>query len=487
MSKCIRYGLVRQPDSSHIYYENNDALYKEIQATYFGRMDRRTRKVVPNFIMNANNDPFFQKFIANRSSAKNIDDAIGKQSIKLTNRLLLQAYKFLRESLEDVTYQGGEEFNPESLITIEDFISKRLSVILILVSDEADAYTLFETLNERGLELSVLDLLKNHIFKKADNQIETVKSRWIEMFANLDDKIGVRFLRHYWVSRHGRVQAGQLFRDIREKTGTQSQALNLSEDLLECSYVYNALSISDHPLWDDFRKRVRSDIYSLNVLNAVQCYPVLLGAYEKLDSDNFERVVRQMVVIAVRYSLICGLRTGALEIRYADVALQISTGKIRSAGGVYQAIKDLYPDDDAFRASFQTKEVRIAKQARYLLRQLEMEASGPDLEPTLDTGKLNLEHIAPRIMSENWRDIGDLQGKDYDDWVYRIGNQVLLEGRVNRELSRKPYNEKKTFLKEARLALTKSAAQYERWTTEAIAKRQAELSELAVSCWRYDL
>jgi len=38
--------------------------------------------------------------------------------------------------------------------------------ILITVEDEINAYTVFETLNARGLELTTTDLLKNYLFSR---------------------------------------------------------------------------------------------------------------------------------------------------------------------------------------------------------------------------------------------------------------------------------------------------------------------------------
>lgn len=470
-----------------IYYENNDDLWKEIQATYFGRKDRRTREVVPNFQMNSINDPVFQRYIANITARAKISEYSKKGTTKLTNRRLLNAYLYLRDVIEKKTSKVTEEFNPSFLIDLEDFMSKRLTTILVTVSDEADAFTLFETLNERGLELSILDLLKNHIFGKAKVKIESVKQNWTEMMVNLDEDVGVRFLRHYWVSKNGRVQAGRLFRDIREKANTQSKVFSLSEDLKSSAMIYTALSTADHSLWDDYSQNLRDCIRELRLLNAIQCYPVLLAAYEKFDDTNFERVARIMLVVAVRYSLICGFRTGALEIHYADIAHRISKGEIRKAGVTFRALRDIYPSDKTFHTHFKEKEIRTAKQGRYLLGELEVYKTGNQLEPTSDTDKINLEHIAPKNPNENWKDIGDTRGQDYENWAYRLGNQVLIDTRINKEIAGKAFEDKKKFLKKSPFSLTSSVVKYSQWTTKEIEERQVELADLAVKCWEYEL
>lgn len=469
-----------------IYYENNDDLWKDLQSTYFGRRDRRTRDIVSNFMMNSTNNEFFQKFITNRASKDKIQAALRRKTTRPTNRRLLQAYLYLRSQVESLTGQGIEGLNTNPLIELEDFLSKKLTVILVTVSDEADAFMLFETLNERGLELSILDLLKNHIFRKARGRIETVKQKWQEMNANLDEKSGIRFLRHYWVSRYGRIQAGRLFHDIRDKTVTEPAVIKLSSDLAEASIIYAALSSQDHPLWEDHTETLRRYIRNLDILNAIQCYPVLLASYEKLDSKDFEKTVWIMLVMAVRYSLIGGLRTGAIEIRYAELASRINQGKIKGAGALAREIRDLYPTDQDFSAKFTDKEIHVPKHSRFLLRELEIEARGDDLEPSLDPRDLNLDHVAPKVRNQHWNDIGDLAGIDYEDWAERLGNQVLLDTKINRELGSGSFSKKKTVYQKSKLILTSDVGKAEKWTTAEIVKRQKSLAELAVRRWRLE-
>jgi hypothetical protein len=398
----------------------------------------------------------------------------------------LQAYLYLRDQVDSLIGYGLEQLNTGPLIDLEEFLSKKLTVILVTVSDEADAFMLFETLNERGLELSILDLLKNHLFGKARNKIELVKQKWLEMNTNLDERAGVRFLRHLWVSKHGRIQAGRLFRDIRDKTGTLSAVLELATDLSHSSFVYAALSGSNDPFWEDHSENLRRNIRSLDVLGAIQCYPVLLAAYGKLDSDDFEKTVWIMLVMALRYSLIGGLRTGALEIRYAELAHKITREEIRRAGAIVRGLRDLYPSDRDFHTKFANKQVHVAKHSRFLLHELEIEARADGLEPIFDPRDLNLDHIAPETQNQHWKDIGDLADTEYEDWVARLGNQVLLDSKMNRELGGGPFEKKRALYQESNLMLTQEVGAVNSWITSEIAERQQRLAELAVKRWKLD-
>ncbi|ACL63339.1 DUF262 domain-containing protein [Methylobacterium nodulans] len=467
------------------YLERGDSLGGTLQSTYFGHIDRRTRETIPKFTMNSTNNETFKNFIAEIKPMKDFENAEKNRKTKLSNKRLLQAYIFLKGKVDELTMASGT-FSSAPLADIEDFLKEKLSVIQIVVSDEADAFALFETLNERGIELSILDLLKNHFFKVADKSRETVKQRWFETLSNLDENVGSKFIRHYWVSKNGRVQAGRLYRVLRDSAKNKADVLRLSEDLLHDSRLYSALTVSDDELWDGRPQQVRDDISTLKLLNASQCLPVLLAAHRKMEDGHFDRVLHLMMVMAVRYSLICQYRTGALEIAYADIAHKISSGELRRAGAVRRELSDLYPRDDDFRSHFCSREIKTAKHARFLLRALDATSTGGIISPVSDAASVNLEHIAPKTKNQHWS-IGDLKGESYEGWVYRIGNQALLEKTLNHSIGNGSFTEKKVAFSQSQIALTKPVADRDSWTTAEIQARQVQLADLAVKCWRYDV
>ena len=59
-------------------------------------------------------------------------------------------------------------------------------MIWVNVPDESSAYIIFETMNDRGLELSAADLIKNYLFGRAEEELEIVKGNWFRMVGSLD-------------------------------------------------------------------------------------------------------------------------------------------------------------------------------------------------------------------------------------------------------------------------------------------------------------
>ena len=100
-----------------------------------------------------------------------------KNTIQDSDKLLLQAYHFFSEKVADlfIDNHNGEE--------IANFLNKvvaeKLMFIQIIVEDELSAYTVFETLNSRGVGLTVTDLLKNYLFSVSTKvDLPHVKKKW---------------------------------------------------------------------------------------------------------------------------------------------------------------------------------------------------------------------------------------------------------------------------------------------------------------------
>ena len=109
-----------------------------------------------------------------------------------------------------------------------------------------------------------------------------------------------------------------------------------------------------------------------------------------------------MTIMTVRYSLVCAFRTGALEINYAEIARDISSGKLKRSGAVFRQLAELYPSDQTFMSAFATLQVASGKHARFLLRELESGAN-QGLAPVDDPATLNVEYVAPKARNQHWR------------------------------------------------------------------------------------
>lgn len=93
---------------------------------------------------------------------KIIDGApeVETSSGKTSNRIIKAKYFFQREIQQEFFNKSG---SLNKLSEFQQFISKKIKFVSIVVEDEFDAYTIFESLNSKGMDLSLADLLKNKI------------------------------------------------------------------------------------------------------------------------------------------------------------------------------------------------------------------------------------------------------------------------------------------------------------------------------------
>ena len=108
-------------------------------------------------LINETPKPFFQK------SIQNYDQESGNSKTDEEKRLK-RAYDIIIDEITELKKEcdGGDFLS--YLKAIRDQILN-LKTIFITVDTEEDAYTIFETLNARGINLDAIDLIKNQLFK----------------------------------------------------------------------------------------------------------------------------------------------------------------------------------------------------------------------------------------------------------------------------------------------------------------------------------
>jgi uncharacterized protein with ParB-like and HNH nuclease domain len=479
----IRYLFRTNGDDQRVDWFNNE---------YFGKKDINTLELQPKFQMNEVNDEIFQKYIVADADEASLKIATKGLLKKDSNYLLLRTEFTIRELLKKRQKDfSGQDFDRTTLLGLHTFLREHVYVLLLKVADEADAYMIFETLNDRGRELSTMDLLKNHIFDKSGGYLDTVKAQWALLRDNLSDiDPKDRFFYHYWTSFHGRTSKPQLFRLMRKGITNPKTAVEFSKNLSEISKLYSALIGPSSTYWNEYDQTTRDNLEVLSLLDAQQALPILIAAAKEFSSNEFSKLTRIIVVMAVRYNLICELRTGVLANYYVDIPKKIRSKDILKSAKVFREIKEIYPSDEDFQKAFSSKILRDSRKARYLLGEIENSVSGGKTQIVNDSKKVNLDHILPRNPSQEWRDtLKSIGEDDVQKYIYRIGNFALVSSTLNKGQGSKSFESKKgeIYAKEREIYFTKSLCDYATWIASDIEHRQREIARAAVNTWRIDI
>jgi hypothetical protein len=454
----------------------------QIQNDYIALRKLGRDEFKPRLLLNENNNRTFQDFVVVEKDLESIETQLTKLKKHDPNRNLLEALRLCDKQVQGLTQKAKES----GLFDLVEYLRDNVKIVQLTVPDEANAFTVFETLNARGLDLSILDLVKNYLFGKCGpDSLREVKMYWTQMMTNLTNVPADDFLKAYWTSRHGRIQSAQMYRSFKSIADSPRKIADTSLDMQKASEQYAVLEIADDPFWAVVSERSRESIRALKILAARQSHPVLLSALARFSPRELQRLIRLLEVFIVRYQLIGGGRTGRLEIACAGLAAAIYDGKVKSANEAFREIRSIYPSDDDFRANFAEKQERNGRKARFILETLEVSLAKKGAKELTPSKSLTLEHILPRNPDSSWKNILEKDEDFADECTYRLGNLCLLTS-VNKELGAKSFAEKRKVYAQSALVFTKRLSDYPEWNRESVEKRQTEMARNAVSAWRFD-
>jgi hypothetical protein len=452
----------------------------EVQRDFIASKDRRSLASTPHLILNAEDAAFFKAAVVDGSGET-------PSSLLPSHEKILEARAFFREKL--MAYAPEESIDArDRLLSWVDYLEKNAIVIVVDVADELDAFLIFETLNYRGVPLTVADLLKNYLFGQSGTHLDTVQRSWASAVGTLeatgDPDLFVTFLRHFWISENGLVRERDLFRSLKNKIRTPDQVHAFALKLEGAARNYAALRSPDHDTWSELGVEARADVETLVRLRIEQNRPLLLSAMDGFEARELKNLLRAVVSWTVRGLVVGGIGAGTTEAAYANAAVAVRRGEISTAVDLFDRLKEIVPSDPRFRTGLATYSPPTNKLARYLLLALERREQGrsePELVPNDDESKVNLEHVLPRnARPEEWP---FFSGVDPGDWSQRLGNLTLLQKSRNTRLGNKPFEAKRAVLAASELCLTRSIGEVTDWAPEAIEARQARLADLAVTVW----
>jgi hypothetical protein len=117
------------------------------------------------------------------------------------NRKIFRAFRYFQGRIEEMV--DGENDRLASIMAFLDKVSQAC-LVKIEVASHADAYTLFESLNNRGMPLTAIDLIKNKLLARLETtepgKVDHYFDVWNKLLGYLGDDYSVqeRFFRHYY-------------------------------------------------------------------------------------------------------------------------------------------------------------------------------------------------------------------------------------------------------------------------------------------------
>ena len=449
------------------------------------------------FVLNTQTSyPFLQDNVLSAKS-QSIPAKVGieEESIKAArihfNRKLNELVDEI-ENNEAIPKAKKQSRKKERLLQLRESVLS-LNVILITLDSEEDAYLIFETLNTRGKDLALADLVKNHLAKhlKTKNQsLDGLSLKWTKMRETIEGKRELdtdTFLYHWWLSKYEYTAQKNIYKEFRRKIG-KANALATLDELSSAADQYRAINDPPFANWEKQRAQARSSLEALNLFRVRQQMPLsvaLLRAYESkhLNLSQFSGALQQVERFHFLFTAITSQRSsGGISWMYANLARRLyEAGNAQTeVAAILKELKaklrERIPTEAQFLASFPSLiyTSTISKDrslVRYVLNNVSKHLKIPHTD---DLNDLTIEHLVPQsaIGSGPWT----------EETVGEIGNLMLITSSVNQKLENKDYASKKQILKrQYKSALPEHFWSADELTPELIRQRTVEMAKLAYS------
>ncbi len=449
--------------------------------TYIGEKSISDLYYKTKLTLNENNNSFYQ------SKILEFKEPVNYAKLRDSEKLIYNAYKYFYNKIKKL-------FDTEiSGKILGEFVEKTLDglvFIQITVDDEISAYTVFETLNARGVELTTTDLLKNYLFSlvatlgKNGSEFKILKENWQQIV----DIVGLKkfpvFLRFYINSKQNLVRKERLFKEIKKDIKTPKNAIDLIETLKETAFLYSAILNPTDDFWNDYpkQKQIRKLLEELKLFGVTQPIP-LIFAINKYKKEWLSQLLKSLVNISFRYNVIGKLNPNLMEKVYNKIAIKITQNLYKSFVELKNDLKEIYLNDDTFLNIFKSKSIPTSGKnksiVKYILTKIENQISNQDYH--YYNSNFTIEHILPENFNEEWNEKFQYDAEKY---VYRLGNYILLEEKMNKLSGNKSFKEKQKIYKKSRYKLANSELNYDDWNISSLNNYQDKLAKYAKSIWK---
>jgi len=374
----------------------------------------------------------------------------------------------------------------KELNALRKIVRGDLVMAAIPVTSQRDAFKIFETLNDRGLRLSVPDLLLNFLMGHAEDDLQRNKIRvhWDHMVEGMGRKDIGQFLRHVWVSKFGDLKNQDLFtalKDHIEKQGIKSlEFAQTCSD--ECDLYINLVTANKQHLGN-----AAPYIETLvDKLGFELSLPLLLSAHALVTPVDLEKITRWLLVFVTRYSIILGLDSSGMESTLYSLAREIrGLQPTAILPHIKETLTRKAPNDQQMAAiKIEGEDLQFDQDdAVYLVSRLATHMQTKTKELAL--WNANLEHVFPKNPSAEWT---DKEKEELEPYLWHIGNLTMLGTKLNGNIGNAGFATKKPYYaKNTELDMTqKIANKYQTWNVATILQRAKEIIPLIIEIWNFD-
>jgi hypothetical protein len=377
-----------------------------------------------------------------------------------------------------------------------------LTIVWIPLDHERDdAQAIFESLNDKGLQLTASELLCNYLFTpiiKAKESYEDLHNcKWLAAIRMLDsDERFQEYLRNLFsigetkmVGKHRKVY---VHFKAKNRNLTPASAKQYLFEIFSGAPLYRTIvDPVSYPNKEDAINRLLIAIGNTRMESSTPFVLSVLQAQTtgSLTAEQTQVILRETSVLLVRRKM-----TELATTQYDKMFPQL-LGRIINEGNRLRALHDqfkkheVWVSDQEFEAALESKPLYRSRDlpfTRMVLMEIDKAFQTYGQLPDYTTVN-TIEHMIPQTLDEAWK---TYLGPDAEDEhlpvvIDTIGNLCLLSGPANSAVGQDPFESKKEKYSPV-TALARQIKEHQRhWGIEAVRSRSKDLAKKALGIWAW--
>lgn len=432
---------------------------------------------------------------------------------------LYRAYLYIKQF---ITEKVGDDTATLGKLFMHFF--KKLVYIQIKSPDINDSLKIFETINDRGVGLNPMDLLKNLVFRQVGrDKFYTVKDKWQTLVKILEDnkEKPLRFLRYFIMSNYASIEnspnkSENVVREDEIYMWMSKHVKQTKMDIQPVAFVDRLIENANCYVNFAHGKDVKGEqnVYLDNILrlsgNAFHQHLIVLLAARHFDNDMFNTLCKAIEVYLFYY-LFTREQAKIFEKQFAKWDLSITQIKCLDdlTAFIDANVKPLIERKQAeYKGRFMTFSSNDWQQyrVRYVLSKMAQYVDnyrkGITVEESLApyyAGGIEIEHIMPQTPLAPI----SITEEEYQKQISMLGNLTLIEKSINASIHNDPFNKKVVEYGKSNIYLTRSISSiqnvgnntainrindkllsFDHWDSKTIGERQEMLYNLSLNIWK---
>ncbi|MEE4078459.1 DUF262 domain-containing protein [Pseudomonas viridiflava] len=357
------------------------------------------------------------------------------------------AFEFFYKAIDEYL-DKNPDYREDNIRNLAEALTESFYVLVVRTASLSLAYRLFETLNERGLDLSQADLIKNVLLEYAKTAgggvVSNVTDLWKKFVDNYEDQPSKKLdlpqlIQFSYTYRYKVVKKEKIFESVSDALRSgKVLSIDIASEINKDSSNWRSFLLGDIAGWDEELADIQDAI--ADPLWKSHCASFIMAAMDKFITDL--PMLKRCLTLAEHYlfrqGLAVGDSVGSMQDFFAEAAFMVK------AGLEYEALVKFFmrkSSDDIFKDAFEKLSVSNVRQGYYVIWKIEKFINPAiTLRPRNDNASQIVEHILPRKPGPEWQEIA--KSDDYSKYLNRIGNLLILPTNINQCIKNKDFSYK---------------------------------------------